>query len=183
MDAKNDPKPGELQRYTEKIEAMKTALQSQVDDIHSKLLGDIQQVSHYVEITPTLQCVMNVVWPGPVTLVLLAKKGTSEFLVSKDNAIAIRIPDHRELRNILLEVGGLFSTSANIAGQEVPQTIDALDPVLMQSISLMVGEDEEVKKQPSTILDCTGDTIKILREGAFQADELVRRCKIEIVKQ
>ena len=93
--------------------------------------------------------------------------------------IALRVPKHQHLQKLLQNFNGLFSTSANIAGKSVPRSIDDLDEDLIKSAAYVVVDsmnDKLVKSQqeikPSTILDCSGDDIKVVREGAYPIDYL-----------
>ena len=126
------------------------------------VLADKQQLGDYCEI-PANQAIQRLIekcWPGPLTLILPAKKGIGSHLTHGGTSIAIRIPAHKELLGLLNRVGGLFSTSANKAGCAVPETIG------------LVVIDERTSTLPSTILDCTNAQIHLVREGAYDRAEL-----------
>ncbi len=112
-------------------------------------------------------------WPGPLTLIVPAKEGVPDFMKSPAGGIAIRIPDHTGLQELLSRVEGLFSTSANLSGQPVPQSVGEIDPEILEEVSAIVSEKEAPEMVPSTILDCMGEKIKIIREGAVSAQRLL----------
>lgn len=114
-----------------------------------------------------LKALVKNCWPGPLTLIVPAKESVPSFATSSSNAIALRIPDHPGLQAVAAQMGGVFSTSANPAGQPVPQTIEEIDPAITDSVTLSIDDREQATKSPSTILDCTGDTVKLIREGAY----------------
>lgn len=114
-------------------------------------------------------------WPGPLTLIFNAKQEIPAFIKGLDGRIALRVPKHEGLLDILTDFDGLFSTSANLAGKKVPETVDQLDPTITALVSYIVlDKPSEISSSPlpSTILDCTGDTIKVVREGAYSIEEL-----------
>ncbi|TET36143.1 Sua5/YciO/YrdC/YwlC family protein [Candidatus Dependentiae bacterium] len=119
-----------------------------------------------------LKTVVENCWPGPLTLIVSAKDSVPSFATSASKAIALRVPNHPGLQEIASRMGGIFSTSANPANQPVPQTIDELDPTIKYSVALLIDDHNETKKNPSTILDCTGNTVKIIREGAYTKEIL-----------
>lgn len=106
-------------------------------------------------------------WPGPLTLIVPAKDSVPSFATSASRAIALRVPNHPGLQEVASTMGGIFSTSANPTNQPIPQTIDELDPTIKDSVALLIDDHNETKKTPSTIIDCTGNSIKIVREGVY----------------
>ena len=119
---------------------------------------------------------INNCWPGPLTIIFKSKSSAGEYLKSTDDKIAIRIPQNRFLLQLLTFFNGLFSTSANLAGKEVPSQIEQLDSVIINSVEYIVldkiNEKSSFPNLPSTIIDCTQDEFKILREGAFSVKKL-----------
>jgi len=119
---------------------------------------------------PHIEKMMNRCWRGPVTLILPAESNVPDYMKSPHNSIAFRIPDHAGLQELLQHIPLLFSTSANIAGEPIPATIDDVNKTIIDAVPLIVldREDSQEKSIPSTILDCTGDTIKVVRQGDFR---------------
>lgn len=112
-------------------------------------------------------------WPGPLTLIVPAAKGVPRYLQSKTGGIAIRVPDHAVLQRLLAQMGMLFSTSANLSGNPIPEHISEIDPSIAAQISYLVG-DSDGKTIASTILDCTQKEPQIVRHGAVSDDFLKR---------
>ncbi|MCA9770569.1 L-threonylcarbamoyladenylate synthase [Candidatus Dependentiae bacterium] len=120
-------------------------------------------------------------WPGPVTLIVNARKDVPAYMKSNQNTIALRVPDHKQLCELLLCTGPLFSTSANKADQPVPDTIKEVDSEILAACALIIGcasssvktlNDEAIQSVSSTILDCTTKNIRIVREGAYCINKL-----------
>lgn len=113
-------------------------------------------------------------WPGPLTLVFNAKPDLPTFMKSFDGTVGLRVPKHDGLQRVLSQCDGLFSTSANRTGQPPAKTIQELDEHIKQAIRYaIVDEGYENKEQPpSTILDCSTEKIKVLREGAYPIEDI-----------
>jgi len=106
-----------------------------------------------------------------VTLLCTAQEGLPLYMQSEEGTVALRVPDHPQLLALLQKFDGLFSTSANSAGAPVPQLIEEVENEIMQMVDGVVLDKNEKKENvPSTILDCTGDRIKVVRQGAFSAE-------------
>jgi len=110
-------------------------------------------------------------WPGPLTLIVPAGKDVPSYLQSATRGIAIRVPDHAGLQQLLSHTGMLFSTSANISGSPVPQQLSDLDPVIAGQVSYLI-EGENGQKAASTIVDCMQDPIRVIREGSISKELL-----------
>ncbi len=102
-------------------------------------------------------------WPGPVTVILKAKKKLSEYIIKK-GTIGIRIPDHKLLKFILKELKEpLAQTSANISGRSATTKIkDIFDQFETEDVAVVNGGDLRGGK-PSKVIDFSGGGIKILR--------------------
>ncbi|NQS92378.1 MAG: threonylcarbamoyl-AMP synthase [Chloroflexi bacterium] len=129
------------------------------------LLGDLD---HLKQITPLVSLdvkrIMEKFWPGALTLVLPILPGLPLNL-SPTTTIGIRIPDHRVTIQLLRETGPLAATSANLSGK--PSAINAAEVLdqLNGNIDLILDGGTSPGGTASTVLDCTGDELVILREG------------------
>lgn len=115
-------------------------------------------------------------WPGPLTVVVPAKKEIAEYLKAQDGTIALRVPRHEGLQKLLASFRGLFSTSANRSGKPVPSSFDALDPCIKEQVMYALYEDD-VKKNggaPSTIVQWVplDQKLKLIRQGAYPWSDL-----------
>ncbi len=114
-------------------------------------------------------------WPGPLTLIVPAKEDVPDYQKAASGGIALRVPAHEGLQKLLAQSEALFSTSANFSGKPVPETIEALDPEIAKQVSFIISDGERVASSaPSTILDCMGEKIQIIREGAISKQCLQR---------
>lgn len=134
--------------------------------------------SHYT----ILSTFVATCWPGPITVIFPIGKNIPLYMQSKYGTIAIRIPSHTHLLGLLHVVGPLFSTSANLTGEPVPLNIAEVNPHLLDHLDYVVLEDQAKQHSSvaSTIIDCSSDEIRLIREGAFAVDHIERKAKLTI---
>jgi|SRR5579863_761498 len=113
-------------------------------------------------------------WPGPLTLIFKACESVPPFVIGAAGTIAIRVPNHAGLQAVLAHCGPLFSTSANVAYQPVPQRIAQVDADILDAVAYIVDDEFTASAKPvaSTILDCSQNGIRVVREGAYPLDTL-----------
>ena len=111
-------------------------------------------------------------WPGPLT-VLVPKRPSLPEAVSATETVGVRIPDHEVARALLRAAGPMAVTSANISGQPSPSTAEEVFAQLDGRIPLIIDGGRTTGGVPSTLVDCTGEKIKILREGSITLKDLL----------
>jgi len=110
-------------------------------------------------------------WPGPLTCII-PKKPTIPESVSVTSTIGVRVPDHEVARALLRAAGPMAVTSANISGQPSPSTAEEVLAQLGERIDLIMDGGKTPGGVPSTLVDCTSDELKILREGPISLEEI-----------
>lgn len=111
-------------------------------------------------------------WPGALTLVVHRRAELPEELGGGDT-IAVRVPDHAELRAFIAQCGGaLAATSANLSGE--PDALDAIQAhaSLGERVDLIIDGGRVRGGVPSTVVDCTVQPPAILRVGAISEAEI-----------
>jgi L-threonylcarbamoyladenylate synthase len=110
-------------------------------------------------------------WPGPLTLVVPKRPDLPET-VSATPTVGVRVPDHALARKLLLAAGPMAVTSANISGQPSPSTAQEVLGQLGGRIALIIDGGKTPGGIPSTVVDCSGPEIRILREGPILKDQI-----------
>ena len=110
-------------------------------------------------------------WPGPLTCIV-PKKPTLPEAVSATDTVGVRVPDHEVARSLLRAAGPMAVTSANISGQPSPSTAQEVLAQLGGRIDLIIDGGTTPGGIPSTLVDCTGEDLKILREGPISLEEI-----------
>jgi L-threonylcarbamoyladenylate synthase len=111
-------------------------------------------------------------WPGPLTLVVPKHPDLPES-VSATSTVGVRLPDHPVARALLRLAGPLAVTSANLSGQPSPTTAQEVLAQLDGRIPLILDGGRTPGGVPSTVVDCTGTDLQILREGPISKDEIL----------
>ncbi len=110
-------------------------------------------------------------FPGPLTC-LIPKQPTLPESVSATETVGVRVPDHEVARSLLRAAGPMAVTSANISGQASPSTAQEVLAQLGGRIDLILDGGKTPGGVPSTLVDCTGKDLKILREGPISLAEI-----------
>ena len=113
-------------------------------------------------------------WPGPLTCII-PKQPTLPEAVSATDTVGVRVPDHEVARTLLRTAGPMAVTSANISGQPSPSTAQEVFAQLGGRIDLIIDGGTTPGGVPSTLVDCTGGELKILREGPLTLEEINRK--------
>lgn len=123
-------------------------------------------------VPPVAQSLIERFWPGPLTLIVPRAPGLPE-LISPNDTIAVRIPDHEVARALIREAGGAVATSsANLSGQEPAHTGEAAMAALQGLVAAVLDDGPSPGSRPSTIVDCTSMQPVVLREGPLSAADL-----------
>jgi L-threonylcarbamoyladenylate synthase len=130
------------------------------------LLADAANLEASAMVTPIARALADRFWPGPLTIVLVApRRGT----------LAFRVPANDLARRLIAASGGgLPVTSANLSGQPDATTAEEVVSQLGGRIALVLDGGPARGGVASTVVDCTGPGIKILREGAISEAEIDR---------
>jgi tRNA threonylcarbamoyl adenosine modification protein (Sua5/YciO/YrdC/YwlC family) len=134
----------------------------------SFICSDLSHLSDYSKpISNTVFKVMKRVLPGPYTFILNANNNVPKLLSSKKKTVGIRVPDNNIIREIVQELGNpILSKSITDDDQIIEFTTD---PELIYErfgdLVDIVIDGGYGDNQPSTVLDCTGDEIEVIREG------------------
>ncbi|WP_324749680.1 L-threonylcarbamoyladenylate synthase [Sphingomonas sp. LY54] len=107
-------------------------------------------------------------WPGPLTLVvpLRPDSGIATLVTAGLPTIALRVPAHPAMRDLLAAVGGpLAAPSANASGGISPTRAEHVMSSLAGRISLIINGGATGHGLESTILAVTDGRVRLLRPG------------------
>lgn len=111
-------------------------------------------------------------WPGPLTLVVPAHLDLPANL-SPLPTVGVRMPDHPVALALLHLTGPLAVTSANLSGQPSTRTAEEVYAQLGGLIPLILDDGQTPGGLPSTVVDCTGTELVILRQGPISEQQLI----------
>ncbi|MDO8969005.1 MAG: L-threonylcarbamoyladenylate synthase [Algoriphagus sp.] len=142
----------------------------------SFVCADLSNISQYTRvITKPVFKMMKKGFPGPFTFILEASSLVPKILHSNKKTVGIRVPDHSISRAIVEELGQpILSTSIHDEDEVVEYSTD---PELIfekyQNLVDIVIDGGYGQNVASTILDCTGDEVEIIRQGLGQLEDIV----------
>lgn len=125
-----------------------------------------------VDIPTWLRTMVEALWPGPLTVVCQQQASLTMDLGDTHNTIAVRMPDDRRALALLKITGPLAVSSANTTGEPAAQTVDEAEKMLGGRVAVYLDGGPSASGTPSTILDATGSTPRVLRQGAIPLDVL-----------
>ena len=131
-----------------------------------------------LHMTPSSSMLAAKFWPGPLTLVLRgAERRVPARLRGPEGGVAVRWTSHPALQRLIASLGDpLTSTSANKPRE--PAALSASEvvanfPQHVASGMLMVLDGGRLEpSDPSTVVDCTGPHLRVIRPGALPAPVL-----------
>ena len=154
------------------VESIYTAKRRPIEKAIPILVGEIMHTSKVAfEFPRTARLLASRFWPGPLTCII-PKKPSLPRAVSATSTIGVRIPDQVTARLLLRAAGPMAVTSANTSGQPSPSTAEEVLEQLNGRIPLIIDGGKTPGGIPSTVVDCTADEIKILREGPISIAEI-----------
>jgi L-threonylcarbamoyladenylate synthase len=134
------------------------------------LVASIDQIALFdVSIENKTTDVLNKYWPGKVSVVLPCNNPKFGYLHRGTNTLAFRIPDKKDLLELLSITGPLISTSVNPEGMPPAKTIDEAKRYFGDRIDYYLDKGEVIS-EPSTLISVTNGEIIVLRQGAVKIE-------------
>ncbi|MBP7867672.1 MAG: threonylcarbamoyl-AMP synthase [Acidobacteria bacterium] len=132
----------------------------------SFICDSIQMASRYVTISNNAFRIMKRATPGPFTFILEANNIVPKIMLTKRHTVGIRIPANNICLAVALSLGTpIISTSINPHYGENLQDPGEIHSRLKGMIDLVI-DGGEIFPQLSTVVDLTGPTPEVVREGA-----------------
>lgn len=139
------------------------------------LVAGVDALDRYgADLQPCAHQLAQEFWPGGLTLVVKASpEAVALGCTADDGTVALRCPDNEACLELLRALDApLACTSANVHGHPAPTSLSQIDERF-----LMLPHDEHIaescpRAMSSTIVDCAGVELRILRQGAIPAERL-----------
>jgi L-threonylcarbamoyladenylate synthase len=137
------------------------------------LIGSVEQLEEVTTgFSAAAQKLAARFWPGALTLIV-SRRPELPSLLSALPTIGVRMPDHAFALRLLQASGPLAVTSANRSGAE--NTLTARDVLnqLVGQVDMVLDGGKVPGGIPSTVVDCTVQDVKVLREGAISTEAIL----------
>ena len=165
---------GVISSSKEAYEALREAKNRPAEKPISLMCSTITQAVIHCEINVGVVGLLQLLLPGELTLLLRSRKGIARHIDLGSGTTGIRIPDSEDVRDLIDGVGvPLLVTSANLSGEPVCKTFEEVRKVFEGRVDLIV-EGKCRSNVASTIIDCTGNELRLVRQGAVSFDEARR---------
>ncbi|MFH1380167.1 MAG: L-threonylcarbamoyladenylate synthase [bacterium] len=138
------------------------------------LIDSFARAQNYVdEVSLKAQALMDVYWPGPLTLIFNSSK-IRGYAGVKTNTLGLRVPKYALLQKIIATVGApLAVTSVNLSGQPSAATLSELKK-FEGKVPYIISDDVHACTKESTVIDVRGTEPVVLRKGEISLEGIVQ---------
>jgi L-threonylcarbamoyladenylate synthase len=138
------------------------------------LVDSVGQIAYLGAVwSDNAQKLADAFWPGALTIVVAAPHELATVLGGVHDTLGFRIPDDDVVRRMIAVIGPLAVTSANVHGETACHSAyEVRDMFASKSDLVGVVDGGERSGDVSTVVDLTGESWTILREGAISASAI-----------
>lgn len=131
----------------------------------------VDQIDAVATLTPAARDLLSLL-PGPLTLVLPRRDAVPDVVTAGGATVGVRVPDDPAALDLLSRAGPLTATSANRHGDPPATDAASAHAALGDRVDYYLTGPSNALGTASTVVDCTGQAVRILREGALSASEI-----------
>ncbi len=118
-------------------------------------------------------------WPGALTLIVRRSDRVPSTVTGGADTVAVRLPDHPCPRALISALGApITGTSANRHGGPEPASAEEVQRQLGDRLSIVLDGGPSAAGVPSTIVDVTPATPRLVRAGAIPLEALRAVCDV-----
>ena len=138
-------------------------------------VASIDDILYFSKHQPAyLKNLVDTFLPGPLTIILEANDRVPYWVNSDLATVGFRMPSHPVTLDLIREFGPLIGPSANISGHASGVSFKEILKDFDQEV-LGLEDDSFLTGKDSTILDLSGDKVKILRQGAITREDILTK--------
>lgn len=140
------------------------------------LCANIEQIKEIAYLNENAIKLINKFMPGALTIIVKAKDNIKKSM--NINTVGIRIPNYSIAIELLKEYGPLATTSVNESGECPLNDYEQIKGEYSNLVDVIVKpSSEKLSCVSSTVIDITGDAIKILRQGSISISDIENALK------
>jgi L-threonylcarbamoyladenylate synthase len=132
------------------------------------LIDSPGKIESYVEDMPSLAWDLIEYSEKPLTIIYPKAKNLAENLIAEDGSIGIRVTKETFSKRLCENFRKpIVSTSANISGEDTPNSFSEISEHILQSVDYVVDfrRKDTSKVKPSSIIKLNkGNVVKVIRE-------------------
>ena len=142
------------------------------DKPYTLMLHDINQINKYAYIDEKMIKALSKFMPGPLTILLKSKENVPGYVTHNTGIIGVRIPENKEALDLLRYLEKpLLVPSANRAGEKPAMNDEEVRQIFQDEIKVIIP-GKAIGGLPSTIIDLTGEDIKLIRQGPISLEDI-----------
>lgn len=135
------------------------------------MCADEEQIERIAIVDERAKKLIQSFMPGPITLVLKKKVNMPSYISNDKDTIAIRMATSKAIKELIIKTGSpIFMSSANQSGETTCNSLEEIEKKLPELDGILEGNVQI--GQASTIVDCTLEEIKILRQGPISIGQI-----------
>ena len=142
----------------------------------SILIADLKMLREIVADVPDgALALMRKFWPGPLTILFPASDVIPKGLVTNTGKVGIRISSHPVAAAIVEGFGRpITTTSANLSGFPPSLSVKHVQKYFGDKLPCIVDGGECDPSRGSTVVDMAEETMRIVRDGAIPAEDVIK---------
>lgn len=142
----------------------------------SILVSDSAMLKEIVtQIPDRVNALMRRFWPGPLTILFEVKESFPKSLVTNTGKVGVRVSAHPIAAALVKAVGRpITTTSANRSGFPPSLNVKHVTKYFGERLPCVIDGGECEPSHGSTVVDVADETMRIIREGALSAEEVIR---------
>ena len=140
---------------------------------YTMMLGSKNEISKYAYVDERAKKVIEAFMPGEITILLPAKESVPGYVTHDTGVIGLRVPNLPSLLEFLNYIKKpLLVPSANKSGEKPAMTSKEVKDIFSNELGYVFEEDAK-GGTPSTIIDLTGEEVKMYREGNIKLNDIL----------
>ena len=142
------------------------------DKPYTMMLSKVEDIFKYADVDEKYLNLIKRYMPGPLTILVRSKDNVPSYVSHNTRVLGVRIPENAEALELLEYIKKpLLVPSANRADEKPALNDEEVKAIFQDEIKVVVP-GKTCKGQPSTIIDLTGNEIKLIRKGPISLEEL-----------
>ena len=139
---------------------------------YTMMLASVEEISNYAEIDEKYLPIVKKYMPGSLTILVKSKPNVPSYVTHETGIIGIRIPSNKEALDLLKYVKKpLLVPSANRADQKPAMNDKEVKDIFNDEVAVIIP-GQSVGGLPSTIIDLTGEEIRLVRQGPITLEDI-----------
>lgn len=145
--------------------------------VHVSCYPHVKQLA--LDISPEARLLMQKFWPGPLTLVFRKTAAVPEIVSGGLPTVAVRMPNHAQALDLILQAGPLVGPSANKSGRPSPTRAAHVREDFGSTVPVVDGGECQIGLE-STVLDVSTMPFRILRPGVITSHNIREVCGFSV---